>query len=174
MKTTTKIPAYVFMLFFVPAMLQLTSCRCSKQKTQEKMAEEAIENATGQKTDADIDGDKVTIEGENYKAEINAKGGTWSDQIPKDVPKFDYGAINHSTVSDAEGTKSWGYIFKGVTRESVEKYDVLLKKNGFKTMKMTMGEGGSLTGEKDNIVVSVIWSDEMTHVSVQVSNEGSE
>jgi hypothetical protein len=174
MKTTIKIPVYVFMLFFVPAMLQLTSCQSNKQKTQEKIAEEVIENATGQKTEAEIDGEKVTIEGENYKAELNAKGGEWSDEIPKDVPEFNYGTISHSTVSDAEGTKSWGYIFKGVTQESVEKYNVLLKKNGFKTMKMTMDKGGSLTGEKDNIVVSVIWSDEMTHVSVQVRNEESE
>lgn len=40
--------------------------------------EDAIEKSTGEKTDAKIRDDKVTIEGKNYKAEINTKGGSWS------------------------------------------------------------------------------------------------
>lgn len=170
MQTTTKFLIRVFTLFIFLVLLVLTSCQSNKQKAQEKLMEEAIENSAGQKTDADINGDKVTIEGENYKAEVNSKGGKWSEEIPKDVPEFNYGTIDHSTVSEAEGTKSWGFIFKAISEDVIGKYDALLKKNGFETMKMTMGKGGSITGEKNNIVVSVIWSEEMTHVSVQVSN----
>jgi hypothetical protein len=174
MKTTTRLPMRVFFLCFFLSSLLLVSCHGNKQKTQEKIMEEAIESSTGQKTNADIDGDKVTIEGENYKAELNAKGGKWSDEIPKDVPEFNFGTINHSTVSEAEGTKTWAYILKGVSQESLGKYDALLKKNGFETVKMSMGKGGSITGEKGNIIISVIWSEEITHMSVQVRSRQSQ
>jgi hypothetical protein len=173
MKTISKFFIHAVTLFFFLVSFILISCHSSKQKTQEKIMEEAIENASGQKTKADINGEKVTLEGENYKAELNAKGGRWSGEIPKDVPEFNFGKIEHSTVSEAEGTKSWSFVFKEIPEEVIGKYEALLKKNGFETTKMTMGKGGSITGEKNNIVVSVIWSKEMTHVSVQV-NSGKE
>jgi hypothetical protein len=157
-----------FIVIFLLAMLQLISCQCNRQKTQEKILEETIENSTGQKTDAEIDGDKVTIEGENYKAELDAKGGKWASEIPECVPEFNYGKISHSSFSEAEGTKTWAYIIKDAPLEVLGKYEALLKKNGFQTMKMSMGKGGSVTGEKDSIIVSLITGEEMTHVSVQV------
>lgn len=168
MKTTSKFMILFFTLFFIPVSLYLFSCQSGKKKTQEKMMEEAIESSTGQKTDANINGDKVTLEGENYKAEINTKGGSWPKEIPEPVPEFNYGTINHSTISEAEGTKTWGFILKGVPQEAIGKYEARLKKNGFETMKMTMGTGGNISAEKGNTIVTVIWSEEMTHVSVQL------
>jgi hypothetical protein len=148
-----------------------TSCTCSSKKTEESMMERTLENATGEKTDVDIKNDKVTIEGENYKTEINNAGGKWSDEIPDDVPEFTYGTIEHSTVSVAEGTKTFGLFYKGVDPSVLDKYDAALKKNGFKTMKMTMEKGGTITAEKGKIIVTAIASEKGTHVSVQLRKE---
>jgi len=149
----------------------ITSCKCSREKTQESMMEKALENATGEKTDVDINKDKVTIEGENYKTEINNTGGKWSDEIPDDVPEFTWGTIQHTTVSEAEGTKTYGMYFKDVDPDVLEKYDASLKKNGFKTIKMTMDKGGTITAEKGKIIVTAIATDNGAHVSVQIRKE---
>jgi hypothetical protein len=149
----------------------ITSCKCSSEKTQEKMMEEALENASGEKTDVDINKDKVTIEGENYKAELNTKGGKWSDEIPDDVPEFTWGTIEHSTVSEAEGTKTYGLFYKDVDTAVLDKYDAALKKNGFKTMKMTMDKGGTITAEKGKIIVTAVVSDNGAHIGVQIRRD---
>ena len=148
-----------------------TSCKCSREKTQETMMEKALENASGEKTDVDINKDKVTIQGEKYKTEINNAGGKWSDEIPDDVPEFKYGTIKNSTVSEAEGTKTYGYFFTGVDKDVLDTYDAALKKNGFKTVKMTMDEGGTITAEKGKIIVTAVASEKGAHVSVQIRKE---
>jgi hypothetical protein len=169
-KSIIKWTGALIILALVPGTF-LTSCKCSREKTQESMIEKTLENATGEKTDVDINKDKVTIQGENYKTEINNTGGKWSDEIPDDVPEFTWGTIQHSTVSEAEGTKTYGLYFKDVDPEVLEKYDAALKKNGFKTMKMTMDKGGTITAEKGKIIVTAIASEKGAHVSVQIRKE---
>ena len=98
MKTLKKFRTLAMILVLIPSVSFITSCKSSSEKQKEKMAEEALEKASGDKTDVDIEGDKVKIEGENYKGEINVKGSTWPADMPADVPRFDFGSIEHTTT----------------------------------------------------------------------------
>jgi len=83
------------------------SCRSAGEKAGEKAVEEAMEKASGEKTDVDINGDKVKIEGENYKGEINLSDNTWPKEIPGDVPEFPFGKIKQTITSTSDQTKTW-------------------------------------------------------------------
>jgi len=151
------------------ALPLLTGCHGSGEKAQEKSLEAAIESSSGEKAEVDIDGQNITIESDNYSAKINTQGDTWPSEIPDDVPEFTYGTIQGITTTDVEGAHGWGMNYRDVAAGAIEKYNSDLKQKGFKTVKVIMDEGGSVTGEKDNIIVSVISGDDMTHVSVQVA-----
>lgn len=171
MKTLMKLLPLAVSLLLISSAAVFFSCKSSHEKQKEKMAEEALENASGGKTDVDIDGDKVKIEGENYKAEVNVKGSTWPENMPAEVPRFDFGTIEHTTASTTDGTQNWGVFYKGVVPGSLEKYDVLLKKNGFKTMKIAMGNQGNVTGEKGKLLVTLTIGEDNTHLGVQLRKE---
>lgn len=156
----------------LPVLLILSGlygCQGAGDKAREKSLETAIESSSGEKADVDIDGKKVTIEGDNYKTELNTGGNKWPGEIPEDVPEFTYGVIDGTTTTETDEVHGWGINFRDVPKDAVEKYNTALKEKGFKTMKVIMDEGGSVTGEKGNIIVSLISGEDMTHVSVQVT-----
>ncbi len=130
--------------------------------------EKALEKGSGENSDVDIQGDKVKIESGDHKSEINLTGDEWPKEIPADVPQFNYGSIHHTTSSEDNGMKGWGVFYEDVKLDAIDKYDAELNKNGFKTMKMTMPKGGTITAEKGKIIVTAIISEEMSQVGVQV------
>jgi hypothetical protein len=159
-------PVCLFLAFLVIA--GLPACQSAGKKAGEKAMEAAIEKSSGENAEVDIEGEKVTIQGEDYKAEVNAGGSEWPDEIPDDIPEFSYGSIEGTTTTETDDMRGWGINFRDVPSDAVDKYESALKSRGFKTVKVTMDEGGTVGGEKGNFSVSVISGKDMTHVGIQV------
>ncbi|MBN1199847.1 MAG: hypothetical protein JXA23_10880 [Bacteroidales bacterium] len=147
----------------------LPGCQSAGDKAREESLETVIENSSGEKTEVDINGQNVTIEGDNYKTELNTAGNQWPEGIPEDVPEFTFGEIHGTTATETDEVYGWGIHFADVPKDAVEKYSAALKEKGFKTVKVIMDEGGTVTGEKGKITVSLISGDDMTHLSIQVT-----
>lgn len=90
-----KVAIYIILIALI---LSLTACG-AKQKMEEKITEKIVETAVG--GDVDIDGEEVTIKGENGE-EVTVGGTDWpSSDIADKLPEFKKGEIT-SAVS-AEG-----------------------------------------------------------------------
>lgn len=83
-------------------VLSLTGCGIKKKienKIGEAIGEKVVEGITN--SNVDLDGDKITIKGEDG-TEVTMGGTEWPENdLLKDVPKFDKGTINGVTESDA-------------------------------------------------------------------------
>ncbi|MBN1820868.1 MAG: hypothetical protein JXR31_10190 [Prolixibacteraceae bacterium] len=136
------------------------SCRKASEKASEKLMEKTLENATGQKTDVDINGQNAIIktEGSTINVDYNAKA--WPKEIPGDVPEFTYGKVKGVTTTEIDGQKVWNINFDDVKEGFVDKYDAQLKEKGFETVTMKMGEkGGSITGEHEKYTIFLMGND---------------
>lgn len=131
------------------------------------MAENIIEQSTGEKTDVDIEDGKVTIESDSMKAVIESGAKIWPEAIPGDVPVFAWGTVVHTTFSTIEDVTTWGVHFENVPVDALGKYDSELKKSGFRSTKVTMGKGGMVTAEKDKLLVTATVGENKGYVSVQ-------
>jgi hypothetical protein len=163
--------ASAILLFFFSAGTLFLSCRSAGEKAAEKAAEEAIEKSSGEKTDVDIEGDKVKIESENFKGEVNLSDNTWPKEIPGDVPEFPFGKIKQTVTSTSDEAKTWNVQYEEVGSGALDTYDAQLKKSGFKTTKITMGDKGSITAEKGKLGVYVVIGDGAANLSVQQRSE---
>jgi hypothetical protein len=168
MKNSAKILAGILFSLAIMGIFMMDSCQSPGKKAQEKMMENALEQGSGKDSDVDIQGDKVKIESGDQKSEIDLAGKEWPNAIPADVPEFNYGSIHHTTYSEDSDVKGWGVFYEDVKLDAIDKYDTELKNKGFTTTKMTFPKGGTITGEKGNIIVSVIISEQMSQVGVQV------
>lgn len=148
-----------------------TSCKSAGEKAGEKAMESALEKQTGEDANVDIKGDEVLVETGNTRTTLNTAAKKWPEAIPDEVPEFSWGVIYSVSETDVDGTKSFGIHFKEVPSESVEKYDALLKKNGFKTMRLTIDAGGTITAEKGNLQVTAIVGEDYSQISVQIRPE---
>ncbi|MBM3404339.1 MAG: hypothetical protein FJY10_05565 [Bacteroidetes bacterium] len=145
----------------------LVSCKSATEKAGEEAMESALEAASGEKTDIDISNGEVTIETEGKTVKIkDQKGGKWFAEISGDVPEFDYGTIGQTRTSTAPEGDTWTMVFSGVNIQDMEKNEGILKKKGLKTMKVMMGDNGSVTAEKVKLNVNVSKSDETCIVTV--------
>ena len=157
-------------LIALSLMIALTfSCKNMAEKAAEKMIEKSIEKSSGEDVDIDLENQKVVIESEEGRVEINATEKSWPKEIPSDIPEFKYGKISGvSTTKTDEGT-IWTLVFSEISKDAIDKYDKELKSKGFKTQTVTMsGLGGTISGEKDNMAVAVMMSEGNASVSVQV------
>lgn len=167
MKNRTKYCAAIGCMFLL-GLFTLVSCKQASEKQGEKMMENTLEQATGEKTDVDLDKNKVTIESDNMKTVIETDAKTWPETVPSEVPKFTWGNIIHTTTSEMDETKAWGVHFEGVPMDALDKFDTELKKAGFKTTKFTMGKGGNVTAEKGKLLVTATIGEGKGYVSIQL------
>ncbi|MBK8700602.1 MAG: hypothetical protein IPN29_14155 [Saprospiraceae bacterium] len=144
-------------IFFVFALAAISSCKRNAEKQAEEMLENQMENATGQNTEVDIQKDKVVIESDTMNAIIETGAKVWPDKAPASVPRFQGGSIKATTYSETGGIKTWGIHFEGIKPEALSNYGDALKKAGFKVMKISMGKGGNVTGEKENLIVTAMF-----------------
>jgi hypothetical protein len=164
MKLTLTLPVVLIWAITLVSLSMLSSCGGGSGSGQ-KVA--GIEDSGDIK--AGQAGENIKIKGDNFEAELNVKDNEWSAEIPADVPKFTFGTIDHTSATKTGEVTGWGIFYKDVRAGALEGYDGLLKKAGFKTIRTTMDAQGSVTGEKDKIVVNLVVSTDMTHLSVQVS-----
>jgi len=136
-----------------------TMSSCQK-KIEEVLVEKAIEHSTGKKVDIKSGGQNFTIESEGKKIEIQASTSVWPVDMPPEVPKFSYGKVKAVTRSTMPEGKSWVVVFENAQGNIVKDYESKLKSNGFKTVATIVtsdqGEGGSISGTKDKLNVTLI------------------
>ncbi|MBN1597816.1 MAG: hypothetical protein JW894_05940 [Bacteroidales bacterium] len=147
----------------------LFSCKNAAEKAAEKFIEKSIERSSGEEVDIDYDDEKVVIETEEGKIEVDAGTKKWPAGIPSEVPEFDYGKIVGVTTNATDEIKGWTIVYSEVVKDATEKYNETLQSKGFKTQTVGVsGMGGTITAEKDNIVIGVYAGDGDASVSVQV------
>lgn len=157
----------LYLLPLAMCMVMLYSCGSN---AGEEASEALIEASTGQKVEIDKKGEKVEIEMEGTKAVIDEGQHSWPTDIPSIVPEFKSGKIERVTTSTGPDYKGWNVYYKGADASLLDDYEKALKKAGFETMSIKVGEGGTISGQKGNLIVSCIYSKEddgMFMVSVQ-------
>ena len=144
-------------------MLAFSIAGCgAKEKLQEKVAEKILEEAGG--GDVDIDGDKVTIKGENGE-EVTFGNNKWpTSELVKNIPEFKEGIVN----AVLEGSDS-----VVITLESVQEGDAF---SYFKTIKkdfpqnvfeMNAEDTVSFSGNNDaGVNVTLVYMSEMLTITV--------
>ena len=149
-------------LFFAAAALVvlglavLPACKKTpSEKMAENMMERGLERATGQKTDVDLAGGKVRIQGEGgERSEIEFAGAKWPEDLPEGVIKFEDGKIKGVTRGQRPDGKSWMVMLENVKAESVSQYVEALKAEGWTVpMNMTMEKGGMFQAEKEKVAI---------------------
>ncbi len=100
------------------SVLPLGGCGSIKKKAEKAISEKIVEKALGDKVD--IDGDKVTVKGEDGE-EVTFGGGEWPEsKLTKNLPKFKKGNIVTSASSD-EG------IMVFLEKVEIKDFDAYLK-----------------------------------------------
>ncbi|MBK9013798.1 MAG: hypothetical protein IPM82_06765 [Saprospiraceae bacterium] len=149
------------------ACFTMLSCKSRSEKQGEQLMEETIEKSTGEDVDVDAQGQKLTIETEQGKAEIAYAGEKWPDDAPADVPEFKFGTIKGSTKSDTPEGNAWTIAFENVPADVLDKYEAELKKAGFKTTKIKVNDDqGTVMAEKGNLNVTAFVGDGKAVISM--------
>lgn len=106
---------------FLAVLLVLSVSGCGiKQKIQDKIGEKIGEKVLEKVTDSkvDVQGDKITVKGEDGK-EVSMGGTEWPEKdIMKDIPKFEKGTIDYVTESE----DLIMILINEVKKEDYEKY----------------------------------------------------
>jgi hypothetical protein len=138
-------------------VISITGCgikRKIQDKIGEAIGEKVIEGITDSKVN--VEGDKVTIKGEDG-TEFSMGSTEWPESdLLKDIPKFDKGSINNVTKSDA---MVMIYI-EGVEKKDYEDYSEEIKKNFTEnTTSMVMDDIISYGGQNGKgVYVQLIYS----------------
>jgi hypothetical protein len=121
--------------------------------------------------DIDIKEGKAVIETEEGTVAVDASARSWPDEIPGDVPKFRDGKINSVTTNSSPEGEGWTLVLTEVTTDAAKDYAAKLKEKGFTTHTVMVDDtGGSISGEKDNIIVYLMVSEGTGTYSVQIQN----
>jgi hypothetical protein len=151
-------------------VLSFTGCN-AKAKLQEKIGEELAEKLleTAGGGDIEIDGDKVTIKGEDGE-EVTFGGGEWPKSgLAKSIPEFKKGKIS----SIMELPDSLMITVEASKKDDVEAYFEKIR-NDFPLNNYESKMNGitSLYGENDaGIAVSLIYTDEVLTIAAEESKK---
>lgn len=147
------------------------SCQSAADKVAEKVAEEVIESQTGSNVDIHSQDGEMTIETAEGSVKISTKDAVWPQDIPAGIDQLSGGEIVSVNVSESPVGKSWNVTYNGADSKAVEAYEVKLKANGFQTSKFVMGDGATVSGEKDGLVVAIMYSEGTAVLSVSETKQ---
>lgn len=133
-----------------------------KEKLGEKVAEKVFEEVGG--GDLDIDGDKVTIKGNNGET-VTFGDSKWpTSELAKSIPEFKDGTVN----GVLESADSIVITLESVQEEDVPPYWETIKKN-FPEDVYEMNSSGfsTFSGSNDeSLTVSLAYMDEMLTITI--------
>lgn len=154
-------------LLLAAGLAAFSACKRESDKAAESVTEAVLESATGKDVDVEKEGEKITIETEGTKSVIDESARSWPDDLPAGVPRIEGDIqIIRVTQTDSPELKAWSVYFEKLGKGILDDYNKELKSAGFKTMIIKMGEGGSVTGEKGNVVVTLASGDEVNVLNV--------
>lgn len=119
-----------------------------------KVAETAIENATGGKVDVNTKDGTVKYGDENGSVELGST--KWPSDMPSVVPEYKYGKIIMAGKTTSSGN-IWSVIFEQVSDGSVEKYKAELTAKGWTSSAETeLDIANTLQMENGKYIVTLI------------------
>jgi hypothetical protein len=146
-------------------LIPLTSCKKASEKASEKMIEKSI----GNDAEVDIEDEKVTIQTDEGTFTSDASARTWPSAVPNEIPKFKYGNIINVTSQEAEEMMGWIIMFENVKESDLKSYQADLEAKNFTINSVTSyNQGGLLTAEKDNMVVTVMIGDGNASINLAI------
>ncbi len=126
---------------------------CDK-KSEEKTAEETMENmlkvTTGKDVDVNIQGKSIKIEGQDSKAQLS-ETSVWPPEMFDDVPKFTTGKIEHVTKTQEGGNQTFNIFFVDIEGDALKNYTAALNEKGWQPQLMDMGKGGMIIAQKGKL-----------------------
>ncbi len=138
-------------IMIVSALLLLGGCG---KKSEEKKAEETMENmlkvTTGKDVEVDIQGKDIKIEGRDSKAQLS-ETSVWPPEMFEDVPKFTAGKIEHVTKTQEGSNQTFNIFFVDIEGDALKKYATTLNEKGWQAQLLDMGKGGMISAQKDKL-----------------------
>lgn len=160
-----------FRLFVLSVAILFTwgmqACKSPSEKTSEEAAEKAMELATGKNIEIDKKGGDVTIEGGGERIVMSETEREWPSAIPGYIPKLEGLKIVRVTESTMNEAHTWNVMYEGATVDKIDEYNAALKAAGFETTSFKTPQGGNVSGQRGNMLVSCIVSEKTCMVSVQ-------
>jgi len=129
-----------------------------EEKTAEAMAEQALEAATGKKTDVSLEKGNVVIENQDMKAELE-QTAQWPADMFAEVPEFTFGKVQRVSKTTADARRTFNVYLGEVEADAVDRYEVLLKERGWTTDVTRMGAQAALmNGQKDKLGLNFVYN----------------
>ena len=150
----------IYLLTFM-LLISFTGC-CAKEKLEEKVAEKVFEETGG--GDLDIDGDKVTIKGDNGET-VTFGDSKWpTSELAKNIPEFKDGAVN----GVMETADSIVITLESVQEEDVPPYWETIKKDFPKDVyEMDSAGFSTFSGSNDEgLTVSLAYMSETLTITI--------
>ncbi len=116
-------------VILVAAGLMFTA-GCKGKSLSEKIAEKAIEKATGGKAHIDTKGESIKVKTDEGEVSYGA-ANKWPEDIPEDVPKFEAGKFAAASKMSTESGASWTMAIGDVDATAVADYVQALKDSGW-------------------------------------------
>ena len=156
-------------LALVIAIAAIAGCgkKQADEKLAERMTEEMLEHATGQKADVDMKDGDITIKTETGEVTMT-ETSQWPSDMFDAVPRFGHGTIERVHSGSEAGMRKFNVWYKDVADDASDKYMEQLKSAGFEPQISTMGpQGGMLGAQKGDIAVQFMHSkDDKTGVLI--------
>jgi len=137
------------------AILALPGCK--GKSSGERMAEKALEKATGGKAQVDVQGENISIKTKEGEVQLGTLSN-WPADMPGDVPKFEGAKVFNAAKSESATETSWIVNFRDAEAAAVDSYIEGLKSAGFTSGMSSNTEDTVLFGgKKGDIDVSVVY-----------------
>ena len=159
------------LIIFIMAILlacSLTACKSPSQAVSEKVSEKILEEASGNKVD--INGDKVTVKGQDG-TEVILGGTEWPrDKLGKEIPKIGKGTVTYVANSDTMCM----IMVEKVKQDEFENYLSLIKKDGFTENEVNYSDAAITSYMADNskgIGTQLTYDSEKEELSITVGKQ---
>lgn len=160
-----------YLISFLVLVLALALAGCgAKEKLEQKAAEALVEKVMEKSGsgDVDIDGDKVTVKGENGQ-EFTFGGGEWpTSDLAKAVPEFKAGDI----ISVMSTDEAVAIGFENVKEEDVVAYFEKIKKDFKENVVEINSDGVVIYGAENTNGISVALQYSENSFSITLSKNG--
>ena len=138
------------------AVLALPGCK--GKSAAERMAENALEKATGGKAEVDVKGETVSIKTKEGEVQFGALTD-WPADLPGDIPKFEGAKVKSAVKADMGEENGWVINLSDVEAEAVDKYIEELKAAGFSSDVLAKTEDFvQFQGKKGDVSVMVTYT----------------
>lgn len=160
-----------YLISFLVLVLALALAGCGvKEKLEQKAAEALVEKVMEKSGsgDVDIDGDKVTVKGEDGQ-EVTFGGGEWpTSDLAKAVPEFKAGDI----ISVMSTDEAVAIGFENVKEEDVVAYFEKIKKDFKENVVEINSDGVVIYGAENTNGISVALQYSENSFSITLSKNG--